>query len=104
MASPNRHPLPDDDSSEEEVNSYTELPAYDSDYYGYEWERHMQILWAEFDVAKAELDADLEKERLEKEAVEAREAERARVNQAEADARIAAMEDEEEEDEEEDDD
>ena len=71
MASPNRHPLPDYASSEEEVNSYKELPDYDSDYSDYEWERQMQILWAEFDVAKAELDADLEKERLEKEAQEA---------------------------------
>ena len=55
----------------------------------------MQILWAEYDVSKAELDADLEKERLYKEAVEAREAGRALVNQEEADARIAAMEEEE---------
>ena len=98
MASPNHHPLSNDDSSEEEVNSYKELPAYESDYSDYVWECHMQILWAEFDVAKAELDADLEKERLENEAVEARKAERARVNQAEADARIAAMEEEEEDD------
>ena len=68
MASPNQHPLPEYTSSDEEVNSYTELPAYDSDYSDFEWKRDMQILWAEFDKAKAELDADLEKERLEKEA------------------------------------
>ena len=68
MASPNRHPLPDDNSSEEEVNSYKELPTDDSDFSDYEWERHMQILWKEFDEAKAELDADKEKERVEKEA------------------------------------
>ena len=37
------------------------LPVYDSDYSDFEWERDMQILWAEFDKAKAELDADLEK-------------------------------------------
>ena len=103
MASPNRHPLPDDNSSEEKVNSYKELPADDSDFSDYEWERHMQILWKEFDEAKAKLDAYKEKERLEKEVVEARESERARVNRAEADARIEAMEEEEEDEEEEDD-
>ena len=88
MASTNHHPLLDYDSSdsEEEVNSYKELPAYDSDYSDYEWERQMQILWAKFDVAKAELDADLEKERLEKEAHDAamEEEEAARL-EAEAD-------------------
>ena len=71
MASPNQHPLPEYTSSDEEVNSYKELPEYDSDYSDFEWERDMQLLWAEFDKAKAELDADLEKERLEKEAREA---------------------------------
>ena len=93
MASPNRHPLPDYDSSEEEVNSYKELPAYDSDFSDYEWERQMQILWAEYDVSKAELDADLEKERLEK-AAEAREA---AMEEEEADKLEAEAEEEDEE-------
>ena len=85
MASPNQHPLPDYASSDEEVNSYKELLEYDSDYSDFEWERDMQILWAEFDVAKAELEADLEKERLEKEAREAaREEEEAARLKAEA--------------------
>ena len=65
MASPNCHPLPDDNSSEDEVNSYKELLTDDSDYSDYEWERHIQILWKEFDEAKAELDADKEKEEAE---------------------------------------
>ena len=76
MANPNQHPLPEYTSSDEEVNSYTELPVYDSDYSDFEWERDMQILWAEFDKANAELDADLEKERMEKEARESREGRR----------------------------
>ena len=101
MASPNRHPLPDGNSSEEEVNSYKELHTDDSDFSDYEWERQMQILWNEFDEYKAELDADKEKERLEKEAAEAREAERARVNRAEAVAHFEEMEDEEDEEEDE---
>ena len=90
MASPNQHPLPDYTSSEEEVNSYKELPDYDSAYSDYEWERQMQILWAEFDAAKAELDADLEKERLEKEAREA-------VMEEEEAARLEAEAEEEDE-------
>ena len=61
MASPNHHPLPDDDLSEEEVNSYKELPPDDSDAFDYEWERETQELWRQFDEAKAELDAEKEK-------------------------------------------
>ena len=91
MASPNHHPLPEYSSSDEEVNSYKELPEYDSDYSDFEWERDMQILWAEFDKAKAELDADLEKERLTK---EAREAER---EEEEVERLLAEMAEESEE-------
>ena len=91
MASPNHHPLPEYSSSDEEVNSYKELPEYDSDHSDFEWERDMQILWAEVDKAKAELDADLEKERL---AEEAREAER---EEEEAERLLAEMAEESEE-------
>ena len=72
MDSPDHHPLPEYSSSDEEVNSYKELPDYDSDF---ELEQDMLSLWAEFEESKAELDADLEKERLEKEAREAEEEE-----------------------------
>ena len=59
-------------------------------------EREMQAIWSEFDEGKAELDAEKKKERLEKEAAEAREAERVRANQEEAATRIAEMDSEEE--------
>ena len=55
----------------------------------------MQILWAEIDKAKAELDADLEKERLEK---EAREAEREEEEAARLLAEMQRRKDEEGED------
>ena len=94
MDSPNTHPIPDEE--EEEVLTDTEEPTDNSDASDYEWEREMQAIWREFDECKAELDAEKEKERLEKEAVEAREAERVRAHQEETAARSAEMASEEE--------
>ena len=94
MDSPNTHPIPDEE--EEEVLTDIEEPTDNSDASDYEWEREMQSIWREFDECKAELDAEKEKERLEKEAAEAREAEKVRANQDEAAARSAEMDSEEE--------
>ena len=53
--------------------------------------RYLATIWKEFDECMAELEAEKEKERVEKEAAEARAAERVRANQEEAEARIEEM-------------
>ena len=75
MDSPNHHPLPEYSSSDEDVNFNEELSDNDSDHSDPEYEEEMESLWREFDEAKAELDADLEEERLAQEAREAEEEE-----------------------------
>ena len=77
MDSPNHHPLPEYPSSDEDINFNEEPSDNDSDNSDPEYEEEMESLWREFDEAKAELDADLEEERLAQEAREAEEEEAA---------------------------